>query len=184
MNMFSRHPQRSRLQRWFEFGRPLAAALLCAGLLPAQANGVRVAESFGFSHAFGSTWSVDSTDSPIILERFDGSGTARFGMSFDGAAFHLTALNDNSLASTASLPWGLCLFPLLGSMIPPGDDGSTSLGFIPWFEFPSVAGHCVDVAVPVPEPGSFSLVVAGSFILAGLFGRRATRAPGHDVQAT
>lgn len=170
----------ARMPGWQLLLRSLAVAAAVWLTMPAaHAGGIRAVESLGLSFLPNTIWALEQGGPPATFSKFDGTEVARFEMRFDGSTFHLTALNNNALASMPTLPWSLCLYPLTGDILPPGWDHSTSLGSIAWFDFPTLAGDCVDFALPgavsVPEPGTWGMLAAGGLTLVSLAGRRAGR---------
>ena len=168
---------------WQVLLRPVAVAAAVWLAMPvAQAGGIRAVESLGLSFLPNTTWTLEEGGPPATFSKFDGTEVARFEMRFDGSTFHLTALDNNAVASMPTLPWALCLYPVTGDILPPGRDHSTSLGSIAWFDFPTVAGDCLDFALPgaapIPEPGMLGMLAAGGLTLVSLAGRRAGRRPG------
>ncbi|RZU01094.1 PEP-CTERM sorting domain-containing protein [Rivibacter subsaxonicus] len=95
-----------------------------------------------------------------------------FSLAYTGGYFVMKALADNEVC--ACLPYGLDIYRAGGAYITPAHlDATTSLDFVPWFEFPTSAGEEVRIKIAaVPEPSVLAMLAAGLALLWAAAARR------------
>ena len=155
--------------------------LLLSAAAPASGASILVREEFGFSFFPGQEWLLEE-DGPAAIYDLPGFGPgALFDLRYANDLFVMTALADNTVATSGSLPFGIDVYPAGVTPVTPdfACDFVTpcynGLGFFPWMSFPLAAGQSLSLPIPPPvavdEPASWAAFATALLFVAWAIGR-------------
>jgi PEP-CTERM motif len=154
------------VQFGFTFGILLAPALTQAEIVPRPSIFVREEEGLSF-FPIGEEWTL-TLDGPSV-------SYLEFDLSYRAGSFQMAALANNDYRNVFP-PFALDIYPTGVDPRPPFFDDSNSLGFVLNSGFPAMKGEVLRTPIaPIPEPSTYTLMLAGLALLATILQRRKVR---------